>query len=173
VPADPGPDEDAHQRPERTRPHACEHHPERHPHLVGRRLHQPFLHRLLHAVSLAGNGLPRHPYRVAMDEASAAALALGLPGVTEADHHGRRSFRVGRDRVVATVWSDGVLNVFADDELAHAASAQPGVELLWWGSRLSGVRVHLADVEPALLEQLLHAAWARRAPASLRRPAHG
>jgi hypothetical protein len=105
-----------------------------------------------------------------VDLGRAVAAALALPGVTEADHHGRRSFRVGTGKVLATVPADGVLNVMVGEDLAHAASAQPGVELLWWGQKLSGVRVELADVEPALLEELLHDAWGRRAPASLRRP---
>ena len=95
----------------------------------------------------------------------AAAAALALPGVTEADHHGRRSFRVGGGKVLATVWSEDVLNVMVGEDLAHAVSAQPGVELLWWGKQLSGVRVELAHVDPGLLDELLHDAWARRVPA--------
>jgi len=106
-----------------------------------------------------------------MDDAGAAALALALPGVTEADHHGRRSFRVGGGKVLATVPGEGVLNVLVGQELAHAVSAQPGVDLLWWGRQLSGVRVQVADVDPGLLAELLHDAWARRAPAALRRDA--
>ena len=104
-----------------------------------------------------------------MDTAQAAALALALPGVTEADHHGRRSFRVGAGKVLATVPEDGVLNVMVGEDLAHAVSAQPGIELLWWGQRLSGVRVRLAVVEPGQLEELLLDAWSHRAPAALRR----
>jgi hypothetical protein len=103
-----------------------------------------------------------------MDVDRAAAAALALPGVTEADHHGRRSFRVGGGKVLATVPADGVLNVMVGQELAHAVTAQPGIQLLWWGRKLSGVRVELADVEPALLDELLHDAWARRAPVALR-----
>ena len=105
-----------------------------------------------------------------MDVEQAVAAALALPGVTEADHHGRRSFRVGGGKVLATIPEDGVLNVMVGEDLAHAASAQPGVELLWWGQKLSGVRVELAAVDPALLDELLHDAWDRRAPAALRRP---
>lgn len=99
-----------------------------------------------------------------MDVDTAATAALSLPGVTEADHHGRRSFRVGGGKVLATVWSKGVLNVMVGEDLAHAVSAQPGVELLWWGRKLSGVRVELEAVDPALLDELLQDAWARRAP---------
>ena len=103
-----------------------------------------------------------------MDVGTAAAAALALPGVTETDHHGRRSFRVGGGKVIATVWSEDVLNVMVGEDLAHAVSAQPGVELLWWGKHLYGVRVELAHVDPDLLDELLHEAWARRAPGALR-----
>ena len=105
-----------------------------------------------------------------MDVDAAVTAALELPGVTEADHHGRRSFRVGAGKVLATLPAEGAMNVMVGEDLAHAASAQPGVELLWWGARLSGVRVELAAIDPALLDELLADAWSRRAPASLRRP---
>ena len=100
----------------------------------------------------------------------AAATLLALPGVTEADHHGRRSFRVGRGKVVATVPADGVLNVMVGEELARAVTSgrADGVELLEWGSRVAGVRVDLADVDPDLLDELVDDAWRRRAPAALR-----
>ena len=105
-----------------------------------------------------------------MDVDAAAAAALALPGVTEADHHGRRSFRVGAGKIIATVWSEDQLNVMVGEERAHAAAAQPGVELLWWGAKLYGVRVQLAAVDPALVDELLEDAWACHAPAALRRP---
>ena len=108
-----------------------------------------------------------------MDVDAAVAAALELPGVTEADHHGRRSFRVGEGKVLATLPADGVLNVMVGEDLAHAVTARPGVELLWWGKRLSGVRVTLSAVGPALLEELLEDAWARRVPAALRRQRPG
>ncbi len=103
------------------------------------------------------------------DEAATALLAL--PGVTEADHHGRRSFRVGGTTVVATVPADGVLNVMVGEELARAVGGNAaGVSLLWWGQKLSGVRVELADVDPGLLDELVEDAWWRRAPKALREP---
>jgi hypothetical protein len=104
---------------------------------------------------------------VQLDDAVATVLAL--PGTYEADHHGRRSFRVGDGKVLATVPEDGVLNVMVDDDVARSAAGAPGVALLWWGQRLSGVRLQLADVEPGLLDELVEAAWRRRAPAALRR----
>jgi hypothetical protein len=106
-----------------------------------------------------------------MELAAAVDAVLALPGVTAADHHGRRSFRVGGGKVVATVPADGVLNVMVGEDLARAVTAghPDGVQLLWWGRQLSGVRVELAAVDPALFEQLVEDAWSRRAPAALRR----
>jgi hypothetical protein len=107
-----------------------------------------------------------------MELTEAVDAVLALPGVTEADHHGRRSFRVGGGKVVATVPADGVLNVMVGEDLARAVIAD-GVELLWWGRTLSGVRVELAAVDPVVLEELLEDAWSRRAPAGLRRQSPG
>jgi hypothetical protein len=104
---------------------------------------------------------------VQLDEA--IALVLALPGTYEADHHGRRSFRVGDGKVLATVPTDGVLNVLVDEDLARSAAGEPGVQLLQWGQRVSGVRVEPAAVDPGRLEELVEAAWRRRAPAALRR----
>jgi hypothetical protein len=104
---------------------------------------------------------------VQFDDAVAAVLTL--PGTYEADHHGRRSFRVGKGKVLVTVPSDGVLNVMVDDDLARASGGASGVDLLWWGQKLSGVRVEVAAVDPGLLEELVEAAWRRRAPPALRR----
>ena len=108
-----------------------------------------------------------------MDLDRAVATALALPGVTEADHHGRRSFRVGAGKVLATVPADGVLNVLVGAELAAAVSAQPGVTPLTWGASTAGVGVELALVDPDLVDELLHAAWSQRAPATTRRQLPG
>jgi hypothetical protein len=110
---------------------------------------------------------PIQDVAVQFDDALGAVLAL--PGTYEADHHGRRSFRVGAGTVLATVPEHGVLNVLVDDDLARSAAGAPGVDLLWWGTKLSGVRVEVAEVDPALLEELLEAAWRRRSPDARRR----
>jgi hypothetical protein len=95
-------------------------------------------------------------------------LALALPEVVEADHHGRPSFRLGT-AVLATLWAPGILNVMVGESEARAAEGG-AVSLLWWGKRLSGVRVELAAADGATVADLLAEAWARRAPSRLRRP---
>ena len=93
-------------------------------------------------------------------------LALALPEATEAPHHDRTSFRVG-GKIFATMPPDGdSVNVMLGEEESRAATDEaPGVvELLWWGRRLSGVRIVLAGVDPALVAELLEDGWQRRAP---------
>lgn len=96
-------------------------------------------------------------------------VALGLPEVTEADHHGRASYRLG-GKVLATVPDEDALNVMlAEPEARAAAHEHPqACALLWWGRQLSGVRVDLGRAGPELVAELLTEAWHRRAPARLR-----
>ncbi len=103
-----------------------------------------------------------------MTEEQVRALALALPEVTEADHHGRPSFRLGT-AVLATLWAPGILNVMVGESEARATEGG-AVSLLWWGTRLSGVRVDLAAADEATVADLLQDAWTRRAPARSRRP---
>lgn len=93
----------------------------------------------------------------------AAALAVGLPEATEADHHGRRSFRVG-GRIFATLWDPTHLNVMLDEDgIRTAAQAHPGAcAEFWWGRRLAAVQVDLDRADAALLGELLADAWERR-----------
>ena len=102
-----------------------------------------------------------------MTEEQVRALALALPEVTEADHHGRPSFRLGTT-VLATLWAPGILNVMLGESEARAAEGG-ACSLLWWGKRLHGVQVDLAAADEALVGDLLEEAWTRRAPARLRR----
>jgi hypothetical protein len=95
------------------------------------------------------------------------ALALALPEVAEAGHHGRPSFRLGGS-ILATLWDDGALDVVLGESEARAAEGG-AVSMLWWGQRLSGVRIELAAADEALVGDLLEEAWTRRAPARLRR----
>jgi hypothetical protein len=92
-------------------------------------------------------------------------MALSLPDTSEAPHHQRTSFRVA-GKIFATMPPDGEsANILLGEEDARAAAeASDGVELLWWGRRLSGVRVVLGTVGTAAVAELLEDAWYRRAP---------
>ena len=106
-------------------------------------------------------------------------LALSLPGTSEQPHFELTSFRVG-SRIFATVPPGGEhIHLFLPEGLARSAALDhPGsVELLWWGRRLSGVRIRLhstdgqagelAGASPDLLDGLLVEAWRRKAPRRL------
>jgi hypothetical protein len=94
------------------------------------------------------------------------SIALALPDTSEAPHHERTSFRVA-GKIFATMPPDGdSVNVLLDDEDARAAAEESPdwVELLWWGRKLSGVRVDLAQADADILTELLEDAYRQRAP---------
>jgi hypothetical protein len=96
-------------------------------------------------------------------------VALSLPGSAEAPHHEMTSFRVA-GKIFATMPPDGGrLHVFLDEDEVGAYCAEfPGaVEELWWGTRLSGCKVILAQVNVELLREMLTESWRRRAPKKL------
>ena len=86
----------------------------------------------------------------------ARELALGLPDVVEADHHGKPSFRVA-GRIFATLWTDTRMNVMLDEPGIHTAIGDhPTIcTEVRWGKRLAAVAVDLALADPALLGELL------------------
>lgn len=98
----------------------------------------------------------------------ARQLALALPGATEADHHGMPSYRV-RNKIFATLPDDRHLHVFvdADDAAAAVADRPDAFAELWWGKKLSGLRVTLSKAPKGLLCELLEESWRRRAPKQL------
>ena len=100
--------------------------------------------------------------------AAARRIALSLPEATEEPHHDMSSFRVTK-KIFATVPDGTHLHVMVDqDETAMAVAECPsGCEELWWGKRLSGVRVDLTHVDRELLTELLTESWRRRAPKAL------
>lgn len=103
-----------------------------------------------------------------MKLAAARALALALPEVIEADHHGRASFRV-RGKIFATVPDDDHLNVMLSAEAIDIAlqRAPAACTALRWGQRLAGVQVVLAKIKPTQLTELLDEAWRGKAPRAL------
>jgi hypothetical protein len=96
-------------------------------------------------------------------------LALALPEVVEQDHHGRPSFRVG-GRIFATLWDEAHVNVMLDEPgILTAAQQNPVCSELWWGKRLSAVRVALEQADDELVASLLADAWENKAPKRLLR----
>jgi hypothetical protein len=97
--------------------------------------------------------------------------ALALPEVTEQPHFGYASFRV-RGKIFATVPPDGQhLHVFVGEEQRELALAVHAayVEKLWWGGKVVGLRVNLANAEMKVVDELVRRAWARKAPKNLAR----
>ncbi len=79
------------------------------------------------------------------------------------------SFRV-RGKIFATVPPDEEhLHIFVDAmETAAAVAHDPqAFEELWWGKKLSGVRVNLAAAEGVRVQELLEESWRSKAPKSL------
>jgi hypothetical protein len=104
-----------------------------------------------------------------MDVAGLRTFALGLPGTAERPHFEMTSFRVG-DRIFVTVPPDGEhAHVFVDEEQVQAAvqDLPHACAQLWWGKRLTGVRIRLAQAPRERVEELVEEAWRRRAPRRL------
>lgn len=93
---------------------------------------------------------------------------MAMPETVEQDHFGKPSFRV-HGRIFATVADANHVNVMVDafdvDSVVHE-NPESCAEL-WWGKKLSGVRVSVPDAEPAMLKALIEAAWRRKAPKRL------
>jgi hypothetical protein len=95
---------------------------------------------------------------------------MALPEAVEQDHWGNPSFRV-HGRIFATVPDADHLNVMiaAFDVEAVVRENPDSCEELWWGKKVSGVRVSLKRSAPNTVEALLEAAWRRKAPKRLLR----
>jgi hypothetical protein len=93
----------------------------------------------------------------------ARRIALALPEAVEQDHHGRPSFRVSK-RIFATLWDLEHMNVMVDEPgILTAVQAQPDIcTEVYWGKRLSAVRVDLRQADAELLGELLEDAWEQK-----------
>jgi len=93
-----------------------------------------------------------------------------LPETTEADHHGRPSFRV-RGRIFATVPDQEHLRIMVDEGGIHAAVAEhpAACQAFSWGKRRACVVVELAAIAPEQLAEQLRDAWIRNAAPALAR----
>lgn len=92
-------------------------------------------------------------------------LALSLPETAEQDHHGLVSYRV-RNKIFATIPDEDHVRIMVDESEIHAAVAEhPAVcEPFYWGKRLACVVVNVQTAGPELIQELLTAAWLRKAP---------
>jgi hypothetical protein len=95
------------------------------------------------------------------------AFALALPGSSEAPHFDLWSFRAGGKIYATTSAPEARLHVFLDEGRAREVAGEPGIEELWWGKRLLGVRIWLRTADTARAKELLVEAWRRRAPRRL------
>lgn len=97
---------------------------------------------------------------MALSIEEARRLALSLPEAAEQDHHGRPSFRIA-GRIFATLWDADHMNVMLDEPgILTAVQAHPDrCAEVWWGKRLSAVRVTLSTTDPELLTELLADAY--------------
>jgi hypothetical protein len=96
-------------------------------------------------------------------------IALSFPDAVEVPHHDMTSFRV-RGKIFATAPPDEVhLHVFVDEsDTAAAVTESPAwCTELWWGTKLSGVRVSLPAADVAQVAELLEESYRRRAPKAL------
>jgi hypothetical protein len=93
---------------------------------------------------------------------------MAMPETVEQDHFGNPSFRV-HGRIFATVPDPNHVNVMVDafDVDSVVRENPESFEELWWGKKLSGVRVSMPGAQPVMLKALLEAAWRRKAPKRL------
>jgi len=95
--------------------------------------------------------------------------ALSLPGTTEEPHFEYSSFRVCGKIFVTVPPDEKHIHVFvADEERERALAIHPKVlEKLVWGGRVRGLRVSLSRAPAGVVNDLIRAAWERKAPKRL------
>ena len=95
--------------------------------------------------------------------------ALSLPETSEEPHFNFGSFRV-RGKIFVTIPpGEQFAHIFVTDEQRDLAIAlYPEVtEPLMWRKKMVGVRISLATAKVGFVKELIHGAWARKAPKSL------
>ncbi|MFT4540620.1 MAG: hypothetical protein ACI841_001756 [Planctomycetota bacterium] len=96
-----------------------------------------------------------------MIPATLRKIALALPDTSEQPHHGFPSFRT-KNKIFATVPDDTHIHVMLDeDDIRSAVTTHDCCEEMYWGKRLSAVRVDLTTATQALISDLLLDAWER------------
>ncbi|MUV14754.1 MmcQ/YjbR family DNA-binding protein [Noviluteimonas gilva] len=99
------------------------------------------------------------------------AEALSLAEVTQAPHFDFASFRVGGKIFMTVPPDEKHVHLFvAEEDRELALALHPGfAEKLMWGTRVAGLRIALHEAKPDIVLQLVHKAWANKAPKRLSR----
>lgn len=95
--------------------------------------------------------------------------ALSLPEASEEPHFKYSSFRV-RSKIFATVPPDEeTLHVFVDEQRRELAIAMfpEAYEKLWWGKKVTGIKVLLSKADASDVKDLLYSAWKQKSPKRL------
>lgn len=100
--------------------------------------------------------------------AEARRMALSLPEVTEEDHFGMPSYREQK-KIFSTVPDEKTIRVMLGPEETSLGvnSNRSAFAELWWGKKLAGVSVHLAQASQQQVADLLGEAWRPKAPKAL------
>jgi hypothetical protein len=93
-------------------------------------------------------------------------FALSLAEATEEPHFDRTSFRVRGKIFVTARPQEAHIHVFVPEEVREPALAMHPefVSSLYWGKKVVGLRVELADAPPAIVKELVRRAWEARSP---------
>ena len=95
--------------------------------------------------------------------------AMSLPEVTEEPHHDYASFRV-RGKIFVTVPpGEEFIHVFVPEDVREQALAVHGafLEKLFWGAKVLGLKVKLAEADAEAVKLLVLQAWEHTAPKTL------
>jgi hypothetical protein len=98
-------------------------------------------------------------------------LALALPETAELPHHEMTSFRVvGKIFATMPPAGDRVHIFVGTDEVAGWCAESPDVVAeLWWGKKIKGCRIMLADATRPIVREMLAEAWRAKAPKAVLR----
>lgn len=97
-------------------------------------------------------------------------FAMSLPEVTEEPHFRYSSFRVRGKMLVTIPPGETHIHVFVDEALREPALALHSdyIEKLFWAGKVRGLRIALAQADPAVVKSLVKAAWEAKAPKTRR-----
>jgi hypothetical protein len=100
----------------------------------------------------------------------ARKLALALPEVEEMPHFERTSFRVRGKIFLTAKPTEPYIHIFVGEEHREPVLAMHPLwaEKLFWGGKVVGLRIALGKASAPVVKSLIAAAWAAKAPVSLR-----